>query len=113
MLLRLVKGLWPCTTKAARRTPTVKGKAAAVSGPIASDARGILVREEHPGLPAVRVTRQALQCPAQRRLHPLTEYVIDGLMLLLVVWLLPVAILVLGSPVALLVRVLIEIAKRW
>jgi hypothetical protein len=47
------------------------------------------------------------------RLHTLTGYFVDGMMLLPVVWLFPVAILVLGSPVALLLRVLIEIATRW
>lgn len=36
----------------------------------------------------------------------------DALMLLLVIWLLPLVILLVGAPVALLVRLLIEITNR-
>ena len=37
----------------------------------------------------------------------------DAVMALLVVWLIPVSIIVVGAPVALLARAVIEIAQRW
>lgn len=45
-------------------------------------------------------------------LHKITGLLGDAVWLLLVIWLFPAAILALGIPVALLVRVLLELAHR-
>jgi hypothetical protein len=47
-----------------------------------------------------------------RTFHTLLGLVDDALMLLLVIWLFPLVILLVGAPVALLVRLLIEITNR-
>jgi hypothetical protein len=44
--------------------------------------------------------------------HKLLGLLDDALMLLLVIWLFPLVILLVGAPVALLVRLLIEITNR-
>jgi hypothetical protein len=59
-----------------------------------------------------RVGRRAERGDARRPLHKLLGLLDDALMLLLVIWLFPLVILLVGAPVALLVRLLIEITKR-
>ena len=49
---------------------------------------------------------------ARRPFHKLLGLLDDALMLLLVIWLFPLVILLVGAPVALLVRLLIEITNR-
>ena len=49
---------------------------------------------------------------ARRPFHTLLGLLDDALMLLLVIWLFPLVILLVGAPVALLVRLLIEITNR-
>jgi hypothetical protein len=59
-----------------------------------------------------RVGGRAERGDARRPLHKLVGLLDDTLMLLLVIWLFfPLAILLVGAPVALLVRLLIEITK--
>ena len=55
-----------------------------------------------------RAERGSARSPFQKLLGLLD----DALMLLLVIWLLPLVILLVGAPVALLVRLLIEITNR-
>lgn len=59
-----------------------------------------------------RVGVRAERGDARRPLHKLLGLLDDAVMLLLVICLFPLAILLVGAPVALLVRLLIEIAKR-
>ena len=49
---------------------------------------------------------------ARRPVHKLLGLLDDAVMLLLVIWLFPLAMLLVGAPVALLVRLLSEIAHR-
>lgn len=59
-----------------------------------------------------RVDGRAERGDARRSVHKLLGLLDDVVMLLLVIWLFPLAILLVGAPVALLVRLLIEITKR-
>ena len=49
----------------------------------------------------------------KRRIRTVAEVGTDAVILLLVVWLFPVAILVVGTPIALLARLVLEIARRF
>lgn len=59
-----------------------------------------------------RVGGRAKRGNARRPFHKLLALLDDALMLLLVIWLFPLVILLVGAPVALLVRLLIEITNR-
>lgn len=59
-----------------------------------------------------RVDGRAESGNARRPFHTLLGLLDDALMLLLAIWLLPLVILLVGAPVALLVRLLIEITNR-
>ena len=59
-----------------------------------------------------RVRRRAERGNARSPFHKLLGLLDDALMLLLVIWLFPLVILLVGAPVALLVRLLIEITNR-
>ena len=59
-----------------------------------------------------RVGGRAERGNARRPFHTLLGLLDDALMLLLVIWLFPLVILLVGAPVALLVRLLIEITNR-
>jgi hypothetical protein len=59
-----------------------------------------------------RVGGRAERGNARRPFHKLLVRLGDALMLLLVLWLFPLVILLVGAPVALLVRLLIEITNR-
>lgn len=59
-----------------------------------------------------RIGGRAERGYARRPFHKLLGLLDDALMLLLVIWLFPLVILLVGAPVGLLVRLLIEIAKR-
>ena len=59
-----------------------------------------------------RVGGRAERGNARRPFHKLLGLLDDALMLLLVIWLFPLVILLVGAPVALLVRLLIEITNR-
>jgi hypothetical protein len=59
-----------------------------------------------------RVAGRAERGNARSPFHKLLGLLDDALMLLLVIWLFPLVILLVGAPVALLVRLLIEITNR-
>ena len=59
-----------------------------------------------------RASRRAERGEARRPVHKLLGLLDDAVMLLLVIWLFPLAMLLVGAPVALLVRLLSEIAHR-
>jgi hypothetical protein len=59
-----------------------------------------------------RVSGRAERGNARRPFDTLLVLLGDALMLLLVIWLFPLVILLVGAPVALLVRLLIEITNR-
>ena len=79
---------------------------------IAADPRWTVAAAEN----AVRADSQDSQHSERRAgghaRHTIGGLLDDAVMLLLVIWLFPVAILLIGMPVVLLVRVLLEIAKR-
>jgi hypothetical protein len=58
-----------------------------------------------------RVSGEAAPETGRRPARMLPGWLEEGLMLLLVIWLFPLAILLVGAPVALLVRLLMAIAK--
>jgi hypothetical protein len=77
---------------------------------IAADGRWT-VAVANPGRPAAGVSGLA-QCGAtKRRLHTIAALLDDVVTLVLLIWLFPLVILVVGAPVALLVRGLYEIVK--
>ena len=59
-----------------------------------------------------RVGGRAERGSARSPFHKLLRLLDDALMLLLVIWLLPLVILLVGAPVALLVRLLFEMTNR-
>ena len=59
-----------------------------------------------------RASADGLNAATQGVLSKLLGLLDDALMLLLVIWLFPLVILLVGAPVALLVRLLIEITNR-
>jgi hypothetical protein len=62
--------------------------------------------------PAMVRVDEPVEGSAKRRSHQVVEFVKDAVLLLLIGALVPIAILVVGTPIALLVRVMIEIVKR-
>jgi hypothetical protein len=62
--------------------------------------------------PAVSISGLAQRGAVRRSLLKIAGHLGDAVTLLLVIWLFPLAILLVGTPVVLLVRVLTEIAKR-
>ena len=78
---------------------------------IASDGRWA-VAVANPGRPAAGVSGLAQHGAIKRSLHTIAAFLDDVVMLVLLIWLFPVVILLVGAPVALLVRALIEIVKR-
>jgi hypothetical protein len=87
-----------------------------VTTSIASDGRPALAAAEIERVTG-RASRDGLTVATQgipytrRLLHTLLGLLDDAVMLLLVIGLFPLAILLVGAPVALLVRLLIEITK--
>jgi hypothetical protein len=77
---------------------------------IASDGRWT-VAVANPGRPA-GVSGLAQRGATKRRLHTIAALLDDVVTLVLLIWLFPLVILVVGAPVALLVRALYEIVKR-
>jgi hypothetical protein len=78
---------------------------------IAADGRWA-VGVANPGRPAAGVSGLAQRGAIKRSLHTITALLDDVVTLVLLIWLFPLVILVVGSPVALLVRALYEIVKR-
>ena len=81
----------------------------------ASYGRWAVTTAETPLGHKTRVGGRAERGNARRpfhKLHKLLGLLDDALMLLLVIWLFPLVILLVGAPVALLVRLLIEITNR-
>ncbi len=70
------------------------------------------LRRRRRQLVKMRVGGRAERDNARRPFHKLLGLLDDALMLLLVIWLFPLVILLVGAPVALLVRLLIEITNR-
>jgi hypothetical protein len=65
----------------------------------------------NPGRPAAGVSGLAQRGATKRRLHTIAALLDDVVTLVLLIWLFPLVILVVGAPVALLVRALYEIVK--
>jgi hypothetical protein len=78
---------------------------------IAADGRWA-VAVANPGRPAASVSGLAQRGATKRRLHTIAALLDDVVTLVLLIWLFPLVILVVGAPVALLVRALYEIVKR-
>ena len=78
----------------------------------ASYGRSAVATAEFPIGHETRIGGRAERGYARRPFHKLLGLFDDALMLLLVLWLFPLVILLVGAPVGLLVRLLIEIAKR-
>ena len=78
---------------------------------IAADGRWT-VAVANPGRPAAGVSGLAQRGATKRRLHTIAALLDDVVTLVLLIWLFPLVILVVGAPVALLVRALYEIVKR-
>jgi hypothetical protein len=78
----------------------------------ASYGRSAVATAETPVGHETRVGERAERGNARRRFHKLLGLLDDALMLLLVIGLFPLVILLVGAPVALLVRLLIEITNR-
>jgi hypothetical protein len=78
---------------------------------IASDGRWA-VALANPGRPAAGVSGLPQRGATKRSLHTIAALLDDAVTLVLLIWLFPLVILVVGAPVALLVRALIEIVKR-
>lgn len=78
----------------------------------ASYGRWAVATAETPIGHKTRVGGRAERGNARSPFHKLLGLLDDALMLLLVIWLLPLVILLVGAPVALLVRLLIEITNR-
>ncbi len=72
----------------------------------------MLAVEQHRGRFVVSAGGLTPRDAVKRSLLKIASHLDDAVTLLLLIWLFPVAILVVGTPVVLLVRVLIEIAKR-
>ena len=79
---------------------------------IASDGRWAVAAVENPAGHERRISGRAERGDVRRLLRKLVGLLDDAVMLLLVIWLFPLAILLFGAPVALLVRLLIEISQR-
>ena len=79
---------------------------------ITSYGRWAVAAAKTPVARGTRVGGRAERGNARRPLQKLLGLLDDALMLLLVIWLFPLVILLVGAPVALLVRLLIEITKR-
>jgi hypothetical protein len=79
---------------------------------IAADGRWAVAVAEHPGRPATGVSGLAQRGAIKRSLHTIAALLDDVVTLVLLIWLFPLVILVVGAPVALLVRTLYEIVKR-
>jgi hypothetical protein len=62
--------------------------------------------------PAVSISGLEQRGSVRRSLLKIASHLGDAVTLLLLIWLFPLAILVVGTPVVLLVRALIEIAAR-
>ena len=62
--------------------------------------------------PAMVRVDEPVEGSAKRRSHKVVEFLKDAVLFLLIGALVPVAILVVGTPIALLVRLMIEIVKR-
>ena len=78
----------------------------------ASYGRWAVATAETPIGYKARVGGRAERGNARRPVHTLLGLLDDALMLLLVIWLFPLVILLVGAPVALLVRLLIEFTHR-
>ena len=78
----------------------------------ASYGRWAAVTAETPISHKTHVGGRAERGNAKSSFHKLLGLLDDALMLLLVIWLFPLVILLVGAPVALLVRLLIEITNR-
>ena len=78
----------------------------------ASYGRWAVATAETPIGDRTRVGGRAERRNARSPFHKLLGLLDDALMLLLVIWLFPLVILLVGAPVALLVRLLIEITHR-
>jgi hypothetical protein len=78
----------------------------------ASYGRWTVATAETPVGHKMRVGGRAERGSARRPVHKLLGLLADALMLLLVIWLFPLVILLVGAPVALLVRLLIELTHR-
>jgi hypothetical protein len=78
----------------------------------ASYGRWAVATAETPIGHETRVGGRAGRGNARRTVQKLLGVLDDALMLLLVIWLLPLVILLVGAPVALLVALLIEITNR-
>jgi hypothetical protein len=83
-----------------------------VTTSIASDGRWAAAAAVTPVGHERRVGGPPERGDGRRPLQKLLGLLDDALMLLLVIWLFPLVILLVGAPVALLVRLLIEITKR-
>ena len=83
-----------------------------VTTSIASNGRWAVAAAETPAGHETRISGRAERGDTRRLLHTLVGLLDDGLMLLLVIVLFPLAILLFGAPVALLVRLLIAITQR-
>ena len=80
-----------------------------MSAPIAADARWAVGTADSLVRSDTRIGAHAEPGGSRRPRHTVAGLLDDAWILLLVIWLLPVAILLIGMPVALLVRLLIEI----
>jgi hypothetical protein len=74
--------------------------------------RWAVATAERPIRHKTRVGGRAERGNARSPFHKLLGLLDDALMSLLVIWLLPLVILLVGAPVALLVQLLIEITNR-
>jgi len=83
-----------------------------VSTSIASDGRLAAAVAENPARSETRLSRPAQRGAGRRLFRNIVGLLEDAVLLLLVILLIPLAILLVGSPVALLVRLLVEIAQR-
>jgi hypothetical protein len=83
-----------------------------VSTPIAVDGGWSVAAAENPVGRDSRISAQEQRRTGSHPPHTIPGLLDDAVMLLLVILLVPLAILLVGMPVALLVRLLIEIAER-
>jgi hypothetical protein len=83
-----------------------------VSAPIPADGRWAVAAAENPVRRDSHGSGLSQRHAGGRARHTIGGLLEDAVMLLLVILLVPLAILLVGMPVALLVRGLLEIAKR-
>jgi hypothetical protein len=83
-----------------------------VSTPIAADGRWAGAAAENPARRDSHGSAHPQRRAGGRARHAIGGFLEDAVMLPLVILLVPLAILLIGMPVALLVRLLLEIAER-